>query len=91
MKKAIAAIAIAIAITFGAVAWAQTIDINKAGLVQLQGLPNVGAKRAMLIVRYRQIKGEFSSVEDLYAIPGLGRKTVEGIMLFATVGETKED
>ncbi|MGB2739611.1 MAG: ComEA family DNA-binding protein [Cognaticolwellia sp.] len=55
----------------------QVIDINKADIQTLALLKGVGKKRAMAIVAYRELHGEFSSVEDLLNVKGIGQKMLE--------------
>ncbi|MBP2100141.1 helix-hairpin-helix domain-containing protein [Enterococcus rivorum] len=53
------------------------IDLNKASETELQALTGVGGKKAQEIIRYREQKGGFKSVEDLKNISGIGEKTFE--------------
>ena len=50
----------------------ETIDPNRADEVQLQRLPAVGPARAAAIVLERETSGDFSSLEDLARVPGVG-------------------
>jgi len=61
------------------------IDINTAGVEELDELPEVGPSTAESIVEYRRTNGKFRSVDDLEEIPGIGPKTLEEIEPFATV------
>ena len=61
------------------------IDINTAGVEELDELPEVGPSTAESIVEYRRTNGKFRSVADLEEIPGIGPKTLEEIEPFATV------
>ena len=47
--------------------------------------PRSGPSTAESIVEYRQTNGQFSSVEELEEIPGIGPETLEKIAPFATV------
>ncbi len=53
------------------------MNINTATIEHLQALPRVGRKTAEAIHRYRQEHGAFHSVEELTAIRGIGKKTIE--------------
>jgi competence protein ComEA len=64
---------------------AAPIDINQAGVEQLQGLPNIGPVKAKRIVENRESKGPFKSVDDLRRVPGIGPKTVEQLRPYITV------
>jgi competence protein ComEA len=48
------------------------VDLNTAGVEQLDALPGVGPATAKAIVDYRGSKGRFRSVDDLLAVPGIG-------------------
>ena len=61
------------------------ININKAGVVEQEELPEVGLATAESIVEYRRTNGMFRSVEELEEIPGIGPATIEEIEPFATV------
>jgi len=47
------------------------VDINKADSVEMQALPMVGAKRAGMIVRYRESLGGFINPEQLLEVWGI--------------------
>lgn len=53
------------------------ININKASAQQLSALPGVGAKKANAIVQYRELNGDFSSLEELTNVKGIGPKMLE--------------
>ena len=54
------------------------IDINKASAEEIAAaLKGVGAKQSAAIVEYRQINGDFNSLEDLANVKGVGAKTLE--------------
>ncbi len=61
------------------------IDINTAGVEELDELPEVGPSTAESIIEYRQNIGAFTSVEELEEVPGIGPATLEKIKPFATV------
>lgn len=63
------------------------LDINKASVSQLTELPGIGETLAGRIVAYRDENGAFTSVEDLLAIDGIGKKTVEQIKHLVKVGD----
>ncbi len=48
-------------------------------------MPEVGPSTAESIIQYRQANGQFSSVDELEEIPGIGPETLEKIAPFATV------
>lgn len=50
----------------------EVIDLNTAGVADLERLPGIGSTRARAIVEYRQEHGDFRSVEDLLSVDGIG-------------------
>lgn len=52
------------------------LDINKANADQLTALPGVGSKKAGEIVKYRELNGNFKSVDELVNVKGIGVKMV---------------
>ncbi|MCH8153575.1 MAG: helix-hairpin-helix domain-containing protein [Planctomycetes bacterium] len=59
------------------------IDINSAGLAQLDLLPGIGPGLAQRIVADRLTNGWFTSVDDLTRVPGIGPRIIERIRPFA--------
>jgi len=60
------------------------VDLNRAGLAELQRLPGIGPKLAQRIVDVRTTK-PFASVDEIRRVPGIGAKTLEKIRPHATV------
>lgn len=56
---------------------ARAVDVNTAGVAELERLPGIGPALAEQIVAYRREHGRFRRVEELDAVPGLGPATVE--------------
>ncbi|XP_077867755.1 LOW QUALITY PROTEIN: kinesin-like protein KIF22-B [Saccoglossus kowalevskii] len=54
--------------------------INSGTVKQLKSLQSIGEKRAKLIYDWRQLNGQFRSIEELQRVNGLTRKTVESIV-----------
>ena len=55
-----------------------TVNINQADAETMASLLNgVGISRAEAIVAYREKNGKFYSAEELSAVRGIGRRTVE--------------
>ncbi len=63
------------------------ININAAGTEELILLPSIGEGRAEDIINYREENGDFSSIEDIMQVSGIGEKTFEEIKEQITVGE----
>lgn len=57
--------------TFLEAATAPAIDLNDAGLVDLERLPGVGFIRAQAILDYRQQHGPFQEVDELLLVDGI--------------------
>ena len=53
------------------------IDVNTAGIAELERLPEVGPSLARRIVAYRETHGPFSGAEGLQRVPGIGPKTYD--------------
>jgi competence protein ComEA len=70
---------IAIALTAGPIQAAEKININKASIDDLTSLSKIGPKIAERIVQFREKHGEFSAIEDIMKVKGIGQKTFETI------------
>jgi competence protein ComEA len=55
------------------------LDINKASAEELTALPGVGMKKAVEIVKFRELNGNFKSVDELVNVKGIGVKMVAKI------------
>lgn len=53
------------------------VNINTAHPSELVSLKGVGVKTAQAIVDYRELMGEFKTVDDLTKVKGVGQKTVD--------------
>lgn len=51
------------------------VNINTAGVEELQTLPRIGEKVAQRIIEFRKKNGPFKRVEDLLKVKGIGEKT----------------
>lgn len=61
------------------------VDLNAAGLEELEGLPWVGPVRARQILEVRRRRGGFRSVDELVEVPGIGARTVDRLREFVYV------
>lgn len=61
------------------------ININTATRRELQKLEGIGETKARAIIDYREQNGEFSSVDELVNVSGIGEKTLEKIRADITV------
>lgn len=64
---------------------ASKINLNTAGVEELDGLPKVGPVLAQRIVDWRKEHGAFKAVEDLDAIDGVGPKMLEALLPLVTI------
>lgn len=55
------------------------ININTATSAQLQTLSGIGEVKANAIIAYREQYGEFSDINELTKVSGIGEKTLEKI------------
>jgi len=62
------------------------ININKASKSELMDLPGIGTVLASRIVDYRDRHGDFSRIEDIRNVSGIGEKRFEAIQDKITVG-----
>lgn len=61
------------------------VNLNTAGVTELDTLPRIGAAMAQRIIDWRDANGRFTSVEDLLAVPGIGDKMLEALRDLVTV------
>ena len=61
------------------------IDLNTASLEALMSLPGIGQVKAQAIVDFRELNREFSSVEDIKNVKGIGEVTYQNIKDLVTV------
>lgn len=62
------------------------LNINTASAAQLMALPGIGETLAGRIIAYREEVGAFDSLDELLAVHGIGKKTLENIEHLVTVG-----
>lgn len=62
------------------------IAINHADKEEIMALPGIGDVLADRIIAYKTEHGDFSSVEELLNVEGLGKKRLEEILDLITVG-----
>jgi len=61
------------------------VNINQADASLLETLPGIGPSFAQKIIDYRQANQGFKSVEELMAVPGIGKKTYDRLRDEVTV------
>lgn len=53
------------------------ININRATESELTSLHGIGSSKAQAIILYREMFGDFKSIDDLEKVKGIGPKTIE--------------
>ena len=69
---------------------APRLDINEAGLVDLERLPGIGFIKAQAIFEYRLQHGDFTQVDDLLKVPGMGPAILDQLRPLITVWAPSE-
>ena len=63
------------------------VNINTANAEELQLVPGIGPVTAEKILQMRKSYGAFKSVDDLVAIRGIGKKRLDKMRKYLTVGK----
>ncbi|HKR03095.1 MAG TPA: helix-hairpin-helix domain-containing protein [Bacteroidia bacterium] len=61
------------------------VNINTASASELETLPGIGATKAQAIITHRTSHGNFTSVDQLDNVPGIGPATINLLKPYATV------
>lgn len=67
------------------------LDINEAVLNELEKLPGIGFVKAQAILAYRETSGQFSRIEDLQNVSGVGPSIMEEVKDLVNVGDLDEE
>lgn len=62
------------------------VAINHAGIDLLTTLPGIGISLAQNIIAYRETHGDFTSIEDLLNVEGIGQKRLDEIQDYIVIG-----
>ncbi|WP_058369859.1 ComEA family DNA-binding protein, partial [Psychrobacter sp. ENNN9_III] len=54
-----------------------TVNINRASEGELVSLNGIGSSKAQAIILYRDMFGDFKTVDELMKVKGIGAKTIE--------------
>jgi competence protein ComEA len=61
------------------------INLNSAGVADLETLPRIGPSMAQRIIDYREANGRFTSVDELRNVTGIGEKTFDSLKDLVTI------
>ena len=67
----------------------EPVNLNTATSAELQQVPGIGPATAEKILKMRKSYGAFKSVDDLLAIRGIGKKRLDKMRKYLTVGKVK--
>ena len=62
------------------------VNINTADAAELAALPGIGKVLAQRILDYRRVHGDFSAVEQLTNVEGIGAGKLESTLELITIG-----
>ena len=63
------------------------VDVNTAGVAELERLPQIGPALAGRIIEDRAAHGPFKTLDDVGRVAGIGRKTLEALRDDLITGE----
>ena len=60
------------------------VNVNTAGVEQLQLLPRIGPALAQRIIDFREAHGPFGAVDELVAVKGIGESSLDRLSPYVT-------
>lgn len=63
----------------------KTVSLNNGSATDFETLPGIGSSKANAIVSYREEHGNFSSIEEIKNVSGIGDATFEKIKAYLTL------
>ncbi len=72
---------------FSTTALAEKINLNLANAEVLQYIPGIGPDKSRKIIKEREKVGQFSDIEQLLAIPGIGEKILQALIQYGSLNE----
>jgi competence protein ComEA len=63
------------------------VNLNSASSAELQQVPGIGPATADKILQMRKTYGPFKAVDDLLAVRGIGKKRLDKMRKYLTVGK----
>jgi competence protein ComEA len=63
------------------------VNLNSATSAELQQVPGIGPATADKILQMRKTYGQFKTVDDLLAVRGIGKKRLDKMRKYLTVGK----
>jgi len=87
LKKFVLSLCMALFLSLGPAIAADKINVNTASLEQLQTVNGIGESTAAAIVSYRELVGEFDSLESLLDVKGIGEKKLAKLSDQLTVAD----
>ncbi len=63
----------------------ELVNINSAGLEELQKIEGIGESKAKAIIEYREKNGYFQDIEDIKKVTGIGESLFEKIKIYITI------
>ncbi len=61
------------------------VNLNTATLKELESLPGIGSELGKRILEFREKKGNFSTIDEIVNVKGIGPKTLEKLKTLITV------